>query len=1164
MPDLFDFIGALIGEFKGPVGFVDEDAQTYTRDQDWVEEHAESLLILPETEDGELLFLWAYLEDFDRAEIDDMRLAPTAVLANGADAVVFWALEEPVKLTQRVRKTCAHIEPDMLEGVPVAGSRGWEVLHFDPDVFHPYKTLAKAYGPKPKQAKIGEAVLHGKLDLDDERLKREIKVSAGSGRDAKTWKTQTITIADLIAVMSAHTPGKKDGPAMVLGELAGGRRVKSAVKAVYGIGLDVDVGMPGEEIDALLEKFGHLAVRHTTHSHMKSMTSIKEVDLTRWLKKSEDHDEIDDESVRAYLEDKAKLLPEIVETAEIVATEHREQGVVVDVAHAPIEKHRIIFPFKTPFVVADQGGQEEALALFKKMPARLAHRIGGIPIDTAATDPSRLFYLPRHDEGAPYESAIFGGPMLDWENLVKLSPIEEVAEAVTVDEKGKGKTKTEAGKKLISWAKRDAAGFQIADVIRAYAEDKIRIDSGDKLTVECPFDEYHSNAGDPEDVGFFVTNAGEGPVDSFVAHCQHDSCQDHSILDFLGRMIEQDWFSDEVLADEEFNILDHEDDSEAGPDDPEDDERKKRKGSSVLDQIIDDIHAELEKKTWDNQKLTELLEEFVAENPGSAAEESLRDKFSLYKNGHSKFTRLVRKAKNTSVSDHTGEYDKQNRLIYQFQNEPDFDKMLGIATRALKDQNQDIPNICAVTDRPAKLVSLPDGSTQYEEITSEGIWAMINESTVFVKGKADGEGTTVVAADTAVAKQIYQTAYKIFPQAPEIIYTPVFGSQGDLISEPGWYRDEETYLAPTDFEVPEVYDEPEWDEVEEAVTWLTDELLVDFPFLDTDIEGNERREPSLANALSMLVTPFMRRMIDGTTPLFLVNKPVPGTGGTFLGSLPVKLCEGDDPTPLHYSQNDEEMQKALLASIMEAKSHLFFDNVSSFNSRVILAALTSRTIGGRILGQSKTVSRPNTFGWIATGNNPMLSEEMERRTVRINLNAKTTDIQLRKFKHGPSFPLENRAKAVHCILTMIQWWVAQGQPRFMQRKRASYEDWSEKVGGVLQACGIEGFLDNRKLVVGDMTEAALREFIMLWLERWGVEEPATAMDLFQHALDNDLQYLQGNNEDQKRSRFQVKLPALNGRLFEIGDRKIMVRETINADKVPVYLLSDETETDEAA
>jgi len=57
---------------------------------------------------------------------------------------------------------------------------------------------------------------------------------------------------------------------------------------------------------------------------------------------------------------------------------------------------------------------------------------------------------------------------------------------------------------------------------------------------------------------------------------------------------------------------------------------------------------------------------------------------------------------------------------------------------------------------------------------------------------------------------------------------------------------------------------------------LLDELLIDFPFAD---------EASRANALALLLLPYVRPLIVGPTPLHLITAPTQGTGKDLLAQL---------------------------------------------------------------------------------------------------------------------------------------------------------------------------------------------------------------------------------------------------------------------------------------
>jgi hypothetical protein len=441
------------------------------------------------------------------------------------------------------------------------------------------------------------------------------------------------------------------------------------------------------------------------------------------------------------------------------------------------------------------------------------------------------------------------------------------------------------------------------------------------------------------------------------------------------------------------------------------------------------------------------------------------------------------------------------------------------------------------------------------------VWAEFSPLLCFVKSTGNGDGAyKKVPEDVALA--VSRTAYRDFPVMPEVVYTPLFVKDGRAITKPGFYgkpHDPELNLlmADTGFQVQPVSEEPDAAEMEESLQWIREELLSDFPFLDYDSENKERREPSEANALAMIITPFMRRMINGLTPLFFVTKPEPGTGGTLLGKIPIILFDGVESPPVRYSQNEEEMNKGLIAAIMETRSHLFFDDVKEFNNRELLRAITSMHLGGRVLGGSKTTQRPNTLGWISTGNNPIIGSEMERRIVWIKLNPKSADIQTRTFKHTAfeEFLFENRAVAVHHILTLIKYWITTGMVPFELRKRASFEDWSAKVGGVLQACGIEGFLDNRREAAQDMDEAAIKSFVREWLLKYGLNVAVLPSNAFKWAFDSEMDIVEGNNDDQKKNRFVKRMASLDGRTFKIDEIDYMMRSGFDQEKNAAFYLA---------
>jgi hypothetical protein len=278
--------------------------------------------------------------------------------------------------------------------------------------------------------------------------------------------------------------------------------------------------------------------------------------------------------------------------------------------------------------------------------------------------------------------------------------------------------------------------------------------------------------------------------------------------------------------------------------------------------------------------------------------------------------------------------DPKGRMVFSFSGEFNFDEAFDICFKALLKTNRDDaqPTFSCVQDKPVRLSRNPKtGRISFDELSNRTLWSELNRRITFVRRNDEGEGPRLAVAKE-VGDHVYEQAYTELPQSPEIIYTPLFTHEGHLIIQPGYYADLNILMANTGFQI-DVPVAPTAADVEAAVALLKHELLIDFPFLDYDLSGQERREPSEANALAMLLTPFMRRMINGCTPVFFVAKPTPGTGGTLLGKLPMLIFDGAESAPMRYTQNEEEMQKALLAAIMETRSHLFFDDVRDFNNR---------------------------------------------------------------------------------------------------------------------------------------------------------------------------------------------------------------------------------------
>ena len=352
--------------------------------------------------------------------------------------------------------------------------------------------------------------------------------------------------------------------------------------------------------------------------------------------------------------------------------------------------------------------------------------------------------------------------------------------------------------------------------------------------------------------------------------------------------------------------------------------------------------------------------------------------------------------------------------------------------------------------------------------------------------------------------------------------TPVFLANGALLMSPGYDSESGLYLRLAHLDdirsdVP----------IQEASSLLTDELLGEFPFADAG---------SQAHAVGLLLQPFVRHMIDGPTPLFLIDAPARGTGKGLLADVVSGVSLGRSAAVMALQRDDDELEKRVTAMMVEGHPMVLLDNVTSLKSTTLSAVLTTTLWRGRWLGQSKMVEAPNNATWVATGNNVGFSDEMLRRTVHIRLDAGVERPEERKgFRHGDlmAWARSNRTSLVSACVSLVQAWIDAGMPSG-SGTLGRYERWVEVMGGILDVAGVEGFLTNREALYGN-ADAETREWTLLCEAWWEQHEarPITAKDLFEIAKDNSLvmDVWAGRSALSGQQRFGHALLARRDRVF---------------------------------
>jgi hypothetical protein len=311
---------------------------------------------------------------------------------------------------------------------------------------------------------------------------------------------------------------------------------------------------------------------------------------------------------------------------------------------------------------------------------------------------------------------------------------------------------------------------------------------------------------------------------------------------------------------------------------------------------------------------------------------------------------------------------------------------------------------------------------------------------------------------------------------------------------------------------------PTPEEIRTARDLLCDEMLVDFPFTDRS---------DRAHAVAAIFLPFVRRMIEGPTPLHLIEAPSVGSGKGLLANVVAIVTTGESCESRTLPEDDDEIRKMITAELLKARPIVLLDNADErkkLHSPSLASVLTAVRWTDRLLGVSNMASLANEGLWMMTANNPNLDLELTRRCIRVRIDPRLDrPWQRTEFRHPDlvRWVKANRSPLVHAILTLVLGWIATGRP-VDEKRLGSFEGWSELVGGILGVAGIEGFLANLDQLYdqADQDGQKWREFTAAWWDAFrDAEKQVSELNGFceQHGL-----MLEARGSGQPRSQ-QVRL-----------------------------------------
>lgn len=347
------------------------------------------------------------------------------------------------------------------------------------------------------------------------------------------------------------------------------------------------------------------------------------------------------------------------------------------------------------------------------------------------------------------------------------------------------------------------------------------------------------------------------------------------------------------------------------------------------------------------------------------------------------------------------------------------------------------------------------------------------------KGKAYTFPPRDVAEDLLACKD-----WTNIPPLLSIARAPVLARDGTISCEPGYHPGTRTFVH-ISARVPEFEGDP--------IAFLYRQLFESFPFVG---------EADLAHAYALLLLPMIRPIIDDLTPIHVFDAPVQKTGKSLLARLCLMPTQFEVITTGE-TKDEEEWRKRLMASIRDGKPYVFWDNMTGkIDSGILAKIVMSRLHEDRGMHTMSNLLVTVRQIWVLTANNVQLGPDILTRAIRVRLDSGVEHPEDRGgFRDIEDYIRKNRLLVMSALVKIVRAWADAGMPEWTGRRLGGFEEWSRKMGGLLQHAGIAGFLENveEMRAASNPEEEAWGAFYQRWYD-W-------AKDRFKTSSTSDILHL---------------------------------------------------------
>jgi putative DNA primase/helicase len=235
-----------------------------------------------------------------------------------------------------------------------------------------------------------------------------------------------------------------------------------------------------------------------------------------------------------------------------------------------------------------------------------------------------------------------------------------------------------------------------------------------------------------------------------------------------------------------------------------------------------------------------------------------------------------------------------------------------------------------------------------------------------------------------------------------------------------------------------VPDHPSSDEVRKALE------LLSLPFCKYKFEDQAK---GLAQLLGLILTAVERPWLP-TAPLICVRSSMPGTGKGLLVRSIVRLAYDTEPVFATWGATGEEFEKRLAALLLASAGAICIDNVNGklIQGELLESIITEGRADIRPLGVSQMVRVRNRSLMMLTGNNPIITGDMARRTLACDIVPRSVDPERDRYSFNPADIIQRKRSAlVGAAFTIMRAFRQAGMPSHRLPAVGSFPDWSRKV-----------------------------------------------------------------------------------------------------------------------